>query len=322
MSKKILCGLALALLAASSPRVAPFTACAQTTAEWLRRQQQQQQQQRQQQQQQDWLRRHREQEAQRQQMREQQRQQMQQRLREQQQQQLRQRQQQQQRQQAQQQQQRRLSSGASGRGGTAPAARGAGARSAAAAGVVRLTRPPTPAEMRRGFTGRVTPDGRALVRFNGRVYAVPAARAGIRLNNLRAAPQSSRWSASKRAAISAEVQKLAAANPRNRAAAGGGRRPPGGGGGNGGDPPGGGRVPVQFGHVQNNISHAFRYTDGIGLDREVVKEAIRGDLAKVADELPKGVHYNGSVLVGERLLVYSAFKLPNGTINVGSIKPQ
>lgn len=41
-------------------------------------------------------------------------------------------------------------------------------------GIAKLTRPLTPAEAKKGFTGKVTADGRALVRFQGRVFAVPA----------------------------------------------------------------------------------------------------------------------------------------------------
>lgn len=41
-------------------------------------------------------------------------------------------------------------------------------------GIAKLTRPLTQGEIRRGFTGRVTSDGRALVRFQNRIFAVPA----------------------------------------------------------------------------------------------------------------------------------------------------
>jgi hypothetical protein len=41
-------------------------------------------------------------------------------------------------------------------------------------GMATLTRPLTPGEIKKGFTGKLTSDGRALVRFQGRVFAVPA----------------------------------------------------------------------------------------------------------------------------------------------------
>jgi len=40
----------------------------------------------------------------------------------------------------------------------------------------RLVRPLTPGEIQRGFTGRVTADGRALIKFQNRVVVVPASR--------------------------------------------------------------------------------------------------------------------------------------------------
>ncbi len=43
-------------------------------------------------------------------------------------------------------------------------------------GTARLTRPLTPAEIQRGFTGRVTADGRALIKYENRIFAVPASR--------------------------------------------------------------------------------------------------------------------------------------------------
>jgi hypothetical protein len=75
-------------------------------------------------------------------------------------------------------------------------------------GVAKLNKPPTTAEMKRGFTGRVTPDGRAIVRVRGRVFAVPASRIGVRppANNNRG---TSRLSADRRAAVASSIQRLA-----------------------------------------------------------------------------------------------------------------
>lgn len=238
---KRLCKPTVLFLAALASGVAFLPVSAQSNSDWLRRQQQQQQQMRQQQ------------ELQRQQQLQQQRQQMQQQMRQQQQQQMREQMQQQQRQQMQQQlrqqqqtQQRRQISESSIRAGSqrrvGRAAAGVDAsivskrsdRVLYSNGVAKLMRPPTSGEMRRGFTGKVTQDGRALVKINGRVFAVPAARIGVKVNRSPSMgrPQASQWSASKRAAISAAVQKLALANLRDRVRMGG-RRPPT-------PPPGGG----------------------------------------------------------------------------------
>jgi hypothetical protein len=106
-------------------------------------------------------------------------------------------------------------------------------------GVTKSTRPLTPRDIRRGFTGKVTQDGRALVKINGRVLAVPADRVGIKTNrNSRmGAPRASHWTASKRALVSADVKKIATASLKNKARTGGGK-PPGGGGGGGDTPEG------------------------------------------------------------------------------------
>jgi hypothetical protein len=305
MLKNGLRRLTVSFLAALLLGIASVPASAQ---DWYRRQQQQQQQQQRQMEQQR-----------QQQMREQQRQQQQQQMREQMREQQRQQMREQQRQQMREQQRQQMREQQRGR------MRGQ-LSEVSPKGVAKLNRPLTAGEIRRGFTSKVTPDGRALIRINGRVLAVPAARVGISTNRSQSAGtrQASRWSASQRASISASVRKLAAANPKNKVRMGGGRRrPPGGGAGGGddGNPPTQNQVKVQFGAVENQISHAFQHTDKARLDRQAVKEAIQTDLAKIGDSFPNG-HYNGTVKVNGRQLLYSALKLQNGIINVGSIKPQ
>ena len=79
-------------------------------------------------------------------------------------------------------------------------------------------------------------------------------------------------------------------------------------------------VAIQFGRVENQISHTFRHIEKAGFDRQVVQDAIKQDLGKVANSLSNG-QYNGNVVVNGTKLDYSAFKLPDGTINVGRITP-
>lgn len=43
------------------------------------------------------------------------------------------------------------------------------------AGIAKLTKPLTPGEIKKGFTGKVLGDGRGLVKYQGRIFAVPAA---------------------------------------------------------------------------------------------------------------------------------------------------
>jgi hypothetical protein len=160
-----------------------------------------------------------------------------------------------------------------------------------ATGVVRLNRPLTAGDRRRGFTDKVTQDGRALVKVGGRVVTLPAARVSGRSygTNGSSTQQPSRWSVAKRDSITAEVHKLAAVNLRERVrtggsgglsdrfnrASGGGRRGGGGGrrgggrgsgtGGGGDDgnannPPaaGGGRRPPKKGDLTTTFNNAAR----------------------------------------------------------------
>lgn len=78
-------------------------------------------------------------------------------------------------------------------------------------GVAKMARPLTPAEIQRGFTGRVTADGRALIKYQGRVFAVPASRVSglsARLATQQQVQQrASRWTAQQQTAV---VDKIAA----------------------------------------------------------------------------------------------------------------
>ncbi|WP_165772016.1 hypothetical protein [Niveispirillum lacus] len=79
-------------------------------------------------------------------------------------------------------------------------------------------------------------------------------------------------------------------------------------------------VTVRFGAVENQTSHAFRHIEKAGFDRQTVQEAINQQLSKTGASLPDGP-YKGSVHLDGTKLDYRAFKLPDGTINVGRITP-
>lgn len=299
---KELCRLMGLFLAALAVGVAFSPVSAQSNSDWYRRQQQQQQQQQQQRQQQ--------QEQQRQQQQQQQRQQMQQQMRQQQQQQMREQMQQQQRQQMQQQmrqqQQRRQISEASPRGSVQRRDSRATCcpsivskrsdRIVYSNGITKLTRPLTPRDIGRGFTGKVTQDGRALVKIKGRVFAVPAARAAIKANRSQSisATRASRWNESKRAAISADVKNIAAARLKNKARAGGdggGRKPPGGGGGdNKGQPP---KPPIPD-EVPRNLQEQTILKDAQNLEQQGLNKFILGGRRKPLVDASRLVsHYGG-----------------------------
>jgi RHS repeat-associated protein len=82
-----------------------------------------------------------------------------------------------------------------------------------------------------------------------------------------------------------------------------------------------GKSEVQFGNVENQVNHTFRHIDKAGLDRTAVQQTIRQDVSRAAESLSKGQQYTGNVVVNGTRIEYSAFKLENGTINVGRITP-
>ena len=79
------------------------------------------------------------------------------------------------------------------------------------------------------------------------------------------------------------------------------------------------RLAVTFGRNANQIEHAFRHTDKLGLSRTAVQEAIQKHLPSVIDKIPSGSPLNRVIEVGGKRIQYSAFRLPDGSINVGRI---
>lgn len=77
---------------------------------------------------------------------------------------------------------------------------------------------------------------------------------------------------------------------------------------------------IQFGRVQNQVDHAFRHTDQIGLARSDVQAAIRQDLSESANLLQEGLNVR-TVRVGDVEVTYNAFRFSDDTINVGRITP-
>lgn len=74
---------------------------------------------------------------------------------------------------------------------------------------------------------------------------------------------------------------------------------------------------IQFGKTANQVYHTFRHVKEIGVDVETGKDAILRDIANKG-VMPQGLT-TGTVNVGGRQLTYNAYKLTDGTINVGRI---
>jgi hypothetical protein len=82
------------------------------------------------------------------------------------------------------------------------------------------------------------------------------------------------------------------------------------------------RSDVQFGNpnTSNQTSHANRYLEKAGMNVQKVKDAIKADL-KPSGSYETGVRIEGTVKVDGVKVNYSGVRLPDGTINIGSIKP-
>jgi hypothetical protein len=80
-----------------------------------------------------------------------------------------------------------------------------------------------------------------------------------------------------------------------------------------------GGVVVQFGKVANQVEHAFRHVDKIGLGRLLVRNRVVAHLETVVDQLQPGVVKNFIINIEGKSIQYSAYRLPDGTINVGRI---
>ncbi len=75
---------------------------------------------------------------------------------------------------------------------------------------------------------------------------------------------------------------------------------------------------IRFGNNPNQDYHTFRHVEDAGISKDAAAEAIQKDLAGKAESLPQGLN-KGTVNVGGKTLDYNAYKLPDGTINVGRI---
>jgi hypothetical protein len=76
---------------------------------------------------------------------------------------------------------------------------------------------------------------------------------------------------------------------------------------------------IQFGNNANQVYHAFRHIDAMGLDRGDVMAAIEADLATAASQLQPGQPLNQVITVAGQQIQYTAYLLANGVINVGRI---
>ncbi|MND50577.1 Filamentous hemagglutinin [compost metagenome] len=76
---------------------------------------------------------------------------------------------------------------------------------------------------------------------------------------------------------------------------------------------------VIFGENANQIYHTWRHVDKLGVNRRDVESIVRSDINKNLSNLKSGQVYNGNVTVNGQKLQYTAFRRPDGIINIGRI---
>jgi RHS repeat-associated protein len=81
----------------------------------------------------------------------------------------------------------------------------------------------------------------------------------------------------------------------------------------------GGSLSIQFGNNPNQVYHAFRHIDALGLSRGDVQSAIEADLQTAASQIMPGQPFNQVITVAGQRLQYTAYLLADGTINVGRV---
>ena len=80
---------------------------------------------------------------------------------------------------------------------------------------------------------------------------------------------------------------------------------------------GGAAASIRFGQTANQVYHAFRHVQEAGVEIQAAKDAITNDILSKGT-LPPGLT-TGTVNVAGKLLTYNAYKLADGTINVGRV---
>ena len=76
---------------------------------------------------------------------------------------------------------------------------------------------------------------------------------------------------------------------------------------------------IQFGKDPNQISHAFRHTDKLGLERDLVMKSVKEHFSTVSKNLIERKPLNNIIHVGGKKIQYTAFKLSDKVVNIGRI---
>lgn len=79
------------------------------------------------------------------------------------------------------------------------------------------------------------------------------------------------------------------------------------------------KILVQFGKTENQIYHTFRHIEKMGLNKTVVQNAIMKHFRTIYKEIKEGQSLNKIITVEGQQIQYSAYKLSDGTVNIGRI---
>jgi RHS repeat-associated protein len=82
---------------------------------------------------------------------------------------------------------------------------------------------------------------------------------------------------------------------------------------------GGSKIAIQFGKTENQVYHAFRHTDALGLDRSLVQSTIQNHFKTVSSQVVSGQPFNQIIEIGGHRIQYTAFELSENTFNIGRI---
>ncbi len=78
-------------------------------------------------------------------------------------------------------------------------------------------------------------------------------------------------------------------------------------------------IVILFGKTENQIHHTFRHTDALGLDRSLVQSTVQDHFKKVSSQVASGKPLNQIIEIAGQEIQYTAFKLSDGTFNIGRI---
>jgi hypothetical protein len=76
---------------------------------------------------------------------------------------------------------------------------------------------------------------------------------------------------------------------------------------------------IKFGNTENQVNHTFRHADALGLDRSLVQSTVQSHFKTVSSQVVARKPFNQIIEIGGKKFQYTAYKLSDGTFNIGRI---